>query len=146
MSFDDISDFDCEKCCCTFLFDRCFLREDDFLPSLIDIDNTNMKWLPDKFVQMLENALCICSFDTWIVLRSELRDWDESLDAIKIDEKSSLVCFIWNNSDDLLSVEVRMELLNKLRLTRLAKRKVDEARVGIFTDNDRLYTSPWDDR
>ena len=70
---------------------------------------------------MLEDTLSIGSFDTWIVLRSELRYWDESFDPIEIDKKSSLVGFVWYDRDDLLRIEVRMELLYELRLACLTK-------------------------
>ena len=80
-----------------------------------------MEWLSDEFVQVFEDTLCIGSFDTRIVFRSELRYWDESFDPIKIDEKSSLVGFVWYDSDDLLRIEVRMELLDELGLACLTK-------------------------
>lgn len=80
-----------------------------------------MEWLSDELIEMLEYTLSISSFDTWIVLRGELRYWDESFDPIKIDEKSSLVGFVWYDSDDLLRIEVRMELLDELRLACLTK-------------------------
>jgi hypothetical protein len=102
-----------------------------------------VKWLSDELVEMFEDTLSIGSLDTWVVLWSELRYWDESLDPIEIDEESSLVCLIWDNGDDFFCIEVRVKLFYELRLARLTERKVDETRVSVFTDDDTLDTSSW---
>ena len=84
---------------------------------MVDIDDADVEWLSDEFVELLEDTLSIRSFDTRIVSWSELRYWDESLDPIEVDKKSSLVCLIRHDCDDLLGIEVRVEFLEELCLT-----------------------------
>ena len=110
---------------------------------MVDIDDADVEWLSDEFVELLEDTLSIGSFDTWVVGWGELRYWDKSLDPIEIDKKSSFVCLIRHDCDDLLGIEVRVEFLYELCLTCLLDREMDESTMSIITDDDRLDTSSW---
>gem|GEM_PF-3269542 len=137
-SVDIVADFEFFECCSASFFESCFFGEDNLLAILIDIDNTNLERFPDETVEVLEDTFWIRSFHTRIVGWCELRNWDESLDPIEIDEETSLVCFIWYNGNNFFCVKIRMEFRDEFDLARFSERKNEESGISIITDDDRI--------
>ena len=65
-----------------------------------------MEWFSDELVELFKDFFWVCILYTWVVSWSELRYWDKSFDSVKIDQKTSLVGFIWNYSYDFFGIKI----------------------------------------
>ena len=100
------SNFKFSKNLFSFFFERFSFRKDNSSVFFIDIDHSYLDFLSDKFKKFIKDSFLISIFYSRVVDRSKLRQWDESLDTVHIDQKSSKVCLSRNNSDDFIFFEL----------------------------------------
>ena len=101
-----LSNFKFSKNLFSFFFESFSFRKDDSSVFFIDIDHSYLDFLSDKFEKFIKDSFLISIFYSRVVDRSKLRQWDESLDTMHIDQKSSKVCLSRNNSDDFILFEL----------------------------------------
>ena len=118
------------------LHEGCLLRKDDLAAVLVDIDDAHTEGLADELLEMLHDTLGIGPLDARIVDGRELGYRNESLDAVEVDEETSLVGFVRDDGDDFFSVEISVELFDELDLAGFLKRKNDETGVFVIADDD----------
>jgi len=91
---------------------------------------------------MFKNFFWICSFNTWIVKWSQLRNWDKPFETININQETSFVCLSWSYCHHFTWIKVRVQSVKWFNLICSFKRKDQKSSFNRISKNHNINSLP----